>query len=618
MSLEPDSLGLSTYLYKDRGEKLAFGPIWDFDRSMGSDVDLRSSDTEVWFSGVDFFEFDWWGELFKDPDFLQGWVDRWQELRETSFSDQNILSTLQGQASQLEEAQVRNFERWTEFSPNGGEFAEPGLTGWEAEVSHLAGWLMARVDWIDDQLVTVPSISPEPGSTTVGTQVVITSPQPEADIYYTLDGSDPRLNGGGLSPNAILYTGPITITETTQIATRAMATPTDSVEQTPGSSPWSSLSIGSFSIEAPADASNLRITELHYNPLDPTPAELLALPGIDNNSFEFVELLNVSTAPIDLNGVQLIDGVTFDFSGGNVLTLLPSETVLVVENREAFELRNGIGLPIAGEYDGRLSGGGETIELVDREANTIVAFEYSDDIPWPVAADGDGPSLELIDPLGDYTQGSNWQASIANNGSPGSATVPLHGDYDRSGVIDTQDWSLWTSQYGTTFAVAGLGADGNRDGIINAADYTIWRDALNQFETASIAASTSSSVELAEKVLAVTPSREETAPAKPPTVTVNEKANAPLPTSDLSFGASLTTVSIDTEKSSKPVSQKTLGIIPAPINWDLLLLEATAAEDNPIDEYYLDSDGLIDKEIDDDSDEVSDVTLDKAFFSWST
>lgn len=616
LSLEPDSLGLSTFLTKDRGEKLAFGPLWDFDRSMGSDGDLRSSDPEVWFSGLDFFEFDWWGELFKDPDFLQAWVDRWQELRQSVFSDQNLLETLYGQAAQLEESQVRNFDRWAEFLPNGGEYAEAGLTGWEAEVSHLAGWLMARVDWIDNQLVASPSLSPDPGSVSVGSQVVLASPQLGAEIYYTLDGSDPRLDGGGLSPNAIRYTEPITINETTRIATRAMGAPTDSVGQTPGSSPWSGLSTGSFSIEDPADASNLRISELHYNPLDPTASELQDLPGIDNNSFEFVELLNVGTAPLDLDGVRFVDGITFDFSEGEVLTLMPGETVLVVQNREAFELRNGMGSSIAGEYDGRLSGGGEAIELVDREANPIVAFEYDDSSPWPEAADGDGPSLEIIDPLGDYTQASNWRASVANHGSPGAAIAPLHGDYDRSGVIDDQDRLFWSSQFGATVAVAGLGADGNRDGAVDAADYTVWRDALSQFESASAAAG----VVMDNTLIAVTsPNSELAVEAGQPTSTTAPVADAEftLATLDLALGATPADLSAGTTSSAKPTREKASETVIPPIDLSILLLKARSPDGNQLDDSDLDSEFPFDEGTDADSVEMTDETLDTAFLSWA-
>jgi hypothetical protein len=41
-----------------------------------------------------------------------------------------------------------------------------------------------------------------------------------AVIYYTLDGSDPRLLGGGLSASATAYSGPISLESSTQIKTR--------------------------------------------------------------------------------------------------------------------------------------------------------------------------------------------------------------------------------------------------------------------------------------------------------------------------------------------------------------------------------------------------------------
>jgi len=66
----------------------------------------------------------------------------------------------------------------------------------------------------------------------------------------------------------------------------------------------------------------------------------------------------------------------------------------------------------------------------------------------------------------------------------GNDTLP--GDYDGNDIVDTFDYTTWTSQFG----MAGdLSADGNSDGFVNAADYTIWRDNLPQ--VANIAATES-------------------------------------------------------------------------------------------------------------------------------
>ncbi|QDU89254.1 CotH protein [Pirellulimonas nuda] len=487
-SLEPDALGLSTFLTKDRDGKLSFGPLWDSDRSMGSDGDLRSSNPEAWFSGVDFFEFDWWGELFKDPDFLQGWVDRWQELRQTTLSDANLLATINAQASQLAEAQARNFARWPEVAPNGGEFAQPGLTGWEAEVSHLAGWVLARASWIDGQLIAAPTLAPNPGNVSAGVQVVLASNQPGADIYYTLDGTDPRSEGGGISPTAMLFTAPIAINATTQVTARAMGTPAESVGQTPGVSPWSRAVAGLYAVEVPASSANLRITELHYHPADPSPSELNAVPGTDEDDFEFVELLNVSDDAISLNQVRLGEAVDFDFSTGLITSLAPGETALVVKNIAAFEARYGTGFPIAGEYSGKFADSGERVTLADSTGLLIHDFTYSDAAPWPAAADGDGPSLEVIDALGSLSQPTNWRISAADGGTPGVAqALGLVGDYDRNGFVEEADYGIWRSTFGST---VDLRADGNGDQVVDAADYTVWRDNLGQPAVASLAVAT--------------------------------------------------------------------------------------------------------------------------------
>ncbi|TWT88903.1 hypothetical protein Mal64_23930 [Pseudobythopirellula maris] len=50
------------------------------------------------------------------------------------------------------------------------------------------------------------------------------------------------------------------------------------------------------------------------------------------------------------------------------------------------------------------------------------------------------------------------------------------GDYNRDGVVDPLDHTLWIEQFGDSVAQAGLGADGNRDGRVDGADFTVWRD----------------------------------------------------------------------------------------------------------------------------------------------
>lgn len=211
----------------------------------------------------------------------------------------------------------------------------------------------------------------------------------------------------GEQPIAQKYAGPIALSNATTIKARAF----DGFE-------WSALSEASFSVAPSA----LAVSELHYHPSDPTPSEQAAGFG-DENDFEFVELVNPGTAPLDLAGVRFVDGIEFDFTGSSRTLLVPGQYVLVVGNRGAFEARYGSGLPIAGEYAGRLSNAGEHIKLVDAGGETLLEFTYGTKAPWPAPADGSGPSLEMVDVTADPALPESWRAGSLDGGSPGSPPI---------------------------------------------------------------------------------------------------------------------------------------------------------------------------------------------------
>ena len=101
----------------------------------------------------------------------------------------------------------------------------------------------------------------------------------------------------------------------------------------------------------------------------------------------------------------------------------PGERAVVVKDLSAFQARYGTSIQVLGEYgvDTSLSNGGEQVRLVDSLGQVIHDFTYDDVEPWAVSADGDGPSLEVIDLDGNYSDPTNWQASAADGGTPGDA-----------------------------------------------------------------------------------------------------------------------------------------------------------------------------------------------------
>lgn len=225
-------------------------------------------------------------------------------------------------------------------------------------------------------------------------------------------------------------------------------------------SEWSALNVAHFSLETvPADTTNLVVSKIHYNPADPaTGAELAA--STDADDFEFLELMNVGMTAIDLSNVTLTGGVTFIFGDHNEIPA--GGRLLLVKDVAAFEARyNSIVSSVSYafdtlggmEYSGKLGGSGDRLILTDATGSIIRDFTYSDDSPWPTAADGAGFSLVLINPstpIPDHGVGTNWAASAEVGGSPSEAgeigfTGEPLADLDGDGFNALLEYALGTS-----------------------------------------------------------------------------------------------------------------------------------------------------------------------------
>jgi hypothetical protein len=139
-------------------------------------------------------------------------------------------------------------------------------------------------------------------------------------------------------------------------------------------------------------------------------------PGSD--VFEFLEVMNVGSAPFDLGGVTLSQGITFTFPS---VVLAPGSHIVAVSNLASFQSRYGTGLAVAGVYSGSLSNGGERLRLATSANETILDFTYSD--AWAPSTDGGGYSLVFIDPTAPpsvWGDAARWRASTALLGRPGA------------------------------------------------------------------------------------------------------------------------------------------------------------------------------------------------------
>jgi hypothetical protein len=235
---------------------------------------------------------------------------------------------------------------------------------------------------------------------------------------------------------------------------------------------WSRWSDAAQFVTAPAltaiTSNALVVCEFMYNPPALSAAETNA-GFTDKQLFEYVQLLNISTNTLDLEGLAFTTGITYTFGAG--VTLAPSERILVVKDTNAFSLRYGAVGQVAGAYSGNLDNAGEHVVLTS-VGQAVQDFTYSDGShpagtdPWPASPDGSGPSLVLMNPelAPNHNLATNWRASIRTNGSPGRADLINYTEWERrypglGNPANDSDGDGWSNQaeyfFGTSPIVAG-------------------------------------------------------------------------------------------------------------------------------------------------------------------
>ena len=143
-----DAFNASTFFYKDEGEKLTLGPVWDFNFSSGNDNVQGQRSPQGWL----LTKRSWSEQLLKDPYFVGRYQVRWQELKAEGILD-DLLTSVTSYALELEGAQQRNFEKWpvlgVQLPRNSPDHV---FATYQEEVAYLEDWLKARIAWIDESI----------------------------------------------------------------------------------------------------------------------------------------------------------------------------------------------------------------------------------------------------------------------------------------------------------------------------------------------------------------------------------------------------------------------------------------------------------------------------------
>lgn len=283
---------------------------------------------------------------------------------------------------------------------------------WIREVNNLlTNYFPFRSDVVLGQLktknlypsVVAPSFNQFGGNVSPGFGLTMTALA--GTVYYTGDGSDPRLPGGALAPTALAYQNTLTLTENVHINSRVL-----------NGTNWSALNGAAFTLIQ--SFTDVLVTEIMYHPASTNATA-------DSDQLEFLELKNVGAVERDLSGVHFTSGVTYTFPNGTKVP--PGQFVVLVSDATTFADRYP-GVRIDGVYQGRLSNSGEPLTLVHAAGAPLFSVAYSPKQPWPTMANGGGFSLVPVNPNlnSDPNDSVNWRPSSRPGGSPGTDDPPAN------------------------------------------------------------------------------------------------------------------------------------------------------------------------------------------------
>lgn len=164
-----DGYRSSSFMHKDKASgawngKLVAGPMWDFNLSYGNadycDADLTTGWQYNFDEVCDFtsaIPF-WWEKLLASTSYRNGLKCRWEELRQGPLHTDSINSYIDSMSNYLQEARIRNFEKWPIIGVYVNWNSFVGMT-YEEDLNFLKTYIQQRSLWIDNNLPGICDLS---------------------------------------------------------------------------------------------------------------------------------------------------------------------------------------------------------------------------------------------------------------------------------------------------------------------------------------------------------------------------------------------------------------------------------------------------------------------------
>ncbi len=393
-------------------------------------------------------------ELHDNPDYHLRFSDRLVKhcFNGGALTPEGVSKSWNDLAQSIYQGLIGESARWGDLHVGTPEVREGN---WQKALDKENNvWIPARTEVLLGQLAkrgfsekkpSFPQFEPFGGVVAAGTEIPIkifndTIFNPVVgDVYYTMDGTDPRQADGSLDPDAIPYdpaNKPIIHQSLTMMGRVYDAKDGD----------WSPLSEAYFHLAELPSSKTLTIREIQYRSNDLAESEVAG--NYRNSDFEFIQLENLGDVALDLSSLQITNGIRATVDPALKPVIPAGDHAYIVANREAFQAHHPdiSANQIIATFDqgSRLANGGERLTIRDHTGLLIHSLRYDNRSPWPsdtgrIAFQGSAET-SIADPTA-------WIASDADGGQaePGPATT----------------LAAWLESQGLTSAEESLGTSGH-------------------------------------------------------------------------------------------------------------------------------------------------------------
>jgi hypothetical protein len=336
-------------------------------------------------------------KMFENEDFRNGFINRFADYLNTIFVEDIVLDKIDHMKEMFAPEMQRHIDKWGSY-----ECTLQSMDDWENNIDIVREFISNRKVYVCDHIcdkfnlaglgeVELNISQTERGKIKINS--IIIDNYPWQGEYF---------KGIPIQLTALPKPG-YRFTHWTGISSRDTLSSSMKVNIT------GALSLTACFEEAGTSLANIIINEINYRSSEEFDPE------------DWVELYNPHSDPIDISGWQFKD--TDDIHQ----FIIPDNTIIPPDNymvlcRDVFKFCKAFpGINnYRGDFNFDLNRNGELICLFNTENLIIDSLTYGNDAPWPVAPDGNGPTLSLRSVYLDNSVAQHWGSS-SGYGTPGAA-----------------------------------------------------------------------------------------------------------------------------------------------------------------------------------------------------